>query len=66
MSDRDILGEVRCDVVEEEVEEHTGVDGITKQVLQRPDALAVLQGRLRAVMLEVIALPVSVKNLFVT
>jgi hypothetical protein len=66
MSDRDILGEVRYDVVEEEVEEHTGVDGITEQVLRRPDVLAALQGRLHAEMLEVIVFPLSVKNWFVT
>jgi hypothetical protein len=66
MSDRDILGEARYEVVEEEVEEHTGVDGITEQVLRRPDVLAALQGRLNAEMLEVIVLSVSVKDFFVT
>jgi hypothetical protein len=39
--------------VEEEVEEHTDVDGIAEQVLRRPDVLAALQGRLHAEMLEV-------------
>jgi hypothetical protein len=64
MSDRDILGEARYEVVEEEVEEQTGVDGITEQVLRRPDVLAALQGRLNAEMLEVTVLSVSVKNFF--
>lgn len=64
MSDRDIMGEVRYDVVEE-VDEHTGVDGITEQVLRRPDVLAALQGRLHEEMLEVIVLLLSVNNWFV-
>jgi hypothetical protein len=58
MSDRDILGEARYEVVEEEVEDPTDVDGITEQVLRRPDVFAALQGRLNAEMLEVIVLSV--------
>jgi hypothetical protein len=65
MSDRHILGESRYEVVEEEVEEPSGV-GITDQLLRRPDVLAALQGRLHVELMEVIVLSVSVKNWFET
>ena len=56
MSEKEILGDTRYEIVDDEEEEQTGVDGITEQVLQRPDMLAALQGRLHSEMLEVMAL----------
>jgi hypothetical protein len=57
MAGKDMLGDVRFEIVDEEEEEQaeTGVDGIKEQVLKRPDVLAALQGRLHAEM-EVIAM----------
>ncbi|XP_066999355.1 nucleosome assembly protein 1-like 1 [Anabrus simplex] len=55
------VGDVADEVEEvEEEEETTGVDGVTSQILRRPDVLAALQGRLHAEMLE--SLPASVKR----
>jgi hypothetical protein len=56
MSEKELLVDSRYENVDEEEDEQTGVDGITEQVLQRPDMLAALQGRLHAEMLEVMAL----------
>ena len=56
MSEQEILEDARYENVDEEEEEQTGVDGITEQVLQRPEMLAALQGRLHAEMLEVMDL----------
>jgi hypothetical protein len=52
MAGKDMLGDVRFEIVDEEEEEQaeTGVDGIKEQVLKRPDVLAALQGRLHAEM----------------
>jgi hypothetical protein len=72
MAERDMLGEVRYEIMtaakgeevkeeEAEEEEQPGVDGITEQVLRRPDVLAALQGRLHAEMLEVMPLLILVK-----
>jgi len=60
MSEQEILEDAPYEIVDEEEEEQTGVDGITEQVLQRPEMLAALQGRLHAEMLE--NLPASVKR----
>jgi len=63
MSEQEILEDARYEIVDEEEEEQTGVDGITEQVLQRPDMLAALQGRLHAEMLEVMDLKIFFQNL---
>ncbi|KDR23730.1 Nucleosome assembly protein 1-like 4 [Zootermopsis nevadensis] len=60
MAGRDLIGDVRFEIVDEEEEEQTDVDGIKEQVLRRPDVLAALQGRLHAEMLE--QLPACVKR----